>query len=113
MFLDDELKQIYLHSLEVNEASRETMAKLLNACLNRLVKPEEVNQHKWLNEYPTLLKQVDNSYRRFFNECKPYYFDPDTFREYVYRLSASNMSAEDVEKFFSSINWPIKPEWRS
>lgn len=111
MFLDDELKQIYLDSIDKRTIG-ETVEKIITACTNRLHQPEDVSKDQWLSQYPTLLKQVDNSFVRFMKECNPPFMNQYTFKEYIYKASARNMLEDQIIRFFKILNWEIKPEWK-
>lgn len=73
MFLDDELEAIYT----TNGFSQETSFKLLQACLRRIPKPDQVKPTDFLNE----IRKIEGGWKLFckkHEEC-----NPDGFRKFM------------------------------
>lgn len=70
MFLDEELNKIH----EEGGFCEETSVKLIQACFNRLPKPEDLTSRDYINE----IKKIEGSWRLF---CKSHVeYNPDGFR---------------------------------
>ena len=73
MFLDDELEAIYT----TNGFNSETSFRLLQACLRRLPKPDQVRPQDFLNE----IRKIEGGWKLF---CKRHgEFKPEGFREFM------------------------------
>ena len=111
MFLDDELKAVYDSMTADGKNPLDILDELLVTCKKRLVKPEYVQQRQWDREFPTLIKQVDNSFRRFVKVSKPYYIKDTTFRKYICFVLKENHGSDLVRKWFRVLNWDLPEEW--
>lgn len=111
MFLDDELKAVYDLMTAAGEKPLDILSELLNTCHRRLVKPENVQQREWDREFPTLIKQVDNSFRRFVKVAKPNHITDTTFRKYICLVLKENHGSDLVREWFRVLNWDLPEEW--
>lgn len=113
MFLDEELQAI--HDKMVNDGvstSVDILTQLLETCRKRLIKPEDVNDITWVRQLPTVIKQVDNSWKLFISRNSTR-FKPGsnlTFREFLaFMLGKENPKL--VRDFFHILKWDLPEEW--
>lgn len=111
MFLDDELRAVYDLMTAAGESPVDILDGLLTTCQKRLVKPENVQQREWDRGFPTLIKQVDNSFRRFVKVSKPNHITDTTFRKYICFVLKEDHGSDLVRKWFRVLNWDLPEEW--
>lgn len=111
MFLDDELKAVYDQMTADGKKPLDILDELLGTCQKRLVKPEDVQQREWDRGFPTLIKQVDNSFRRFVKVSKPNHITDTTFRKYICFVLKESHGSDLVKKWFRVLNWDLPEEW--
>lgn len=112
MFLDDELQAI--HDRMVNDGvstSADILTQLMETCRKRLLKPEDVKDMTWDHQLPTVIKQVDNSWKLFVSRNSTW-FKPGsnlTFRKFLAFMFKENPQL--ARDFFRILKWDLPEEW--
>lgn len=110
MFLDEELQAI--HDKMVKDGvstSVDILTQLMETCRKRLIKPEGVSDITWDRQLPTVIKQVDNSWKLFVSRNSTR-FKPGsdlTFRKFL----AFMLNPQLARDFFRILNWDLPEEW--
>lgn len=115
MFLDEELQAI--HDSMVNDGvstSVDILTQLMETCRKRLIKPEDVSYITWDRQLPTVIKQVDNSWKLFVSRNSTW-FKPGsdlTFRKYLANILGTAENPLLAQEFFRGIlKWDLPEEW--
>ena len=114
MFLDDELQAI--HDKMVNDGvstSKDILTQLLETCRKRLIKPEDVSDITWDRQLPTVIKQVDNSWKLFISRNSTW-FKPGsdlTFRKFLAFMLGKKNPQLARDFFHYLLKWDLPEEW--